>query len=75
MQTPEKVNRQFVFKFVVLFSLLLSGAMLKTPKQKSPEGEIPPQDLMNPTVQKSHQQMQHFYNFLVNQENTNSTSI
>ncbi|WP_187263238.1 hypothetical protein [Pontibacter beigongshangensis] len=32
MQTSEKITRPFIFKLLILFALLLSGAMLKAPK-------------------------------------------
>ncbi|MFT2011138.1 hypothetical protein ACMA1I_20885 [Pontibacter sp. 13R65] len=32
MQTPDKLTRPFIFKLLLLFALLLSGAMLKVPK-------------------------------------------
>jgi outer membrane biogenesis lipoprotein LolB len=73
MQTPEKVNKQFVFKLLVLFTLLLSGAMLKSPKQESVKGSESSTEFMNPTVQKEQQQMQHIYHRLVNQGFTSAS--
>jgi hypothetical protein len=74
MQTPEKVNRQFVFKLLVLFSLLMSGAMLKTPKQKADSFESSDSST-NPVVQKEYQQIQQLYNRLVSQDYSTAASI
>ncbi|TXK48037.1 hypothetical protein FVR03_08380 [Pontibacter qinzhouensis] len=38
MQTPDKLTRPFIFKLLVLFALLLSGAMLKVPKTDKSSG-------------------------------------
>ena len=75
MQTPEKVNRQFVFKLLVLFTLLLSGAMLKTPKQTPTKESGASKGYLDPTAQKDGQQIRQIYHRLVNESNVTSDSF